>query len=66
MKKFKKPLTLNRLVISKLTNTAIIKGGSELNCGGGLSRIPFDPNCNPPPPDTNRSCNCPSDQVNGC
>jgi hypothetical protein len=64
MRKSKKALSLNKLVISKLTNTTIIMGGSELNCGGGKSRIPFDPTCNPPPP--SRTPECPSHQVNGC
>lgn len=41
MKKFKKPLTLNKLVISKLKDSASVIGGS----GTCKSRLVGDPNC---------------------
>lgn len=48
MKKIKKSLSLNKLVISKLTNPSSVMGGSA-NCTPSKSKE-FDPNCPPPPP----------------
>ncbi|GGG34322.1 hypothetical protein GCM10011344_38850 [Dokdonia pacifica] len=64
MKKNKKTLNLNKLVISKLTNSSTIMGGSELNCSPTESRIPGVPVCAPDPSET--CMNCPSIRGHAC
>jgi len=65
MKKSKKALRLNKLIISKLNNTQLIRGGSDDNCNVDSEELPLCPR----PTKKDNTCpptfdNCDTNQVN--